>query len=304
MPCQSQKFTLNGINPSKTLSFTAPPGHNYAFAVFVSLPLLGSVTAKVLVNGVQVASQSLPTAVISGLSGEFYLNVPATPGDQIQLVLNYTGLYVEYLNSQTVTFAWLDEEEGCVPSSVINLPILSSVKAVVCTNFSKGYVHIYSGLPTAKIPPCADPGLTLVKSIPVHGSYDPSTCNTVTFKMQGPLSSTILQQLQQGLESNGAINVNLSGNTLSFQLCPQQTGQAQIQIGVFTLIAIAAIIIAYALAIAIIYVSVTQAKTIASAVGKGASSGIATGFTWLLALVGAGIGVGIAVYAYNRSRSR
>ena len=303
MPCQSQKFTLNGINPSKTLSFTAPPGHNYAFAVFVSLPLLGSVTAKVLVNGAQVASKSSPTAV-SGGSYALYLNVSATPGDQIQLVLNYTGLYVEYLNSQTVKFAWLDEEEGCVPSSVINLPILSSVKAVVCTNFSKGYVHIYSGLPTAKIPPCADPGLTLVKSIPVHGSYDPSTCNTVTFQMQGPLSSTILQQLQQGLESNGAINVKLSGNTLSFQLCPQQTGQAQIQIGVFTAIAIAAIIIAVAVAISIVYISVTQAPTIASAVGKGASSGIATGFTWLLALVGAGIGVGIAVYAYNRSRSR
>lgn len=303
MPCQSQKFTLNGINPSKTLSFTAPPGYNYAFAVFVSLPLLGSVTAKVLVNGAQVASQSSPTAVSGGFYA-LYLNVPATPGDQIQLVLNYTGLYVEYLNSQTVTFAWLDEEEGCVPSSVINLPILSSVKAVVCTNFSKGYVHIYLGLPTANIPPCADPGLTLVKSIPVQGSYDPSTCNTVTFQMQGPLSSTILQQLQQGLESNGAINVNLSGNTLSFQLCPQQTGQAQIQIGVFTAIAIAVLIIAVALAISIVYVSVTQATTIASAVGKGVSSGIATGFPWLLALVGAGIGVGIAVYVYNRSRSR
>ncbi|MEM4746132.1 MAG: hypothetical protein QXF40_02120 [Metallosphaera sp.] len=293
MPCWSTSIPILGVSGTQTLfNVVAPESTTYTLS-FGAAGAAISLTCKVYVNNVLVAND---TVLVPTASAPAYLTFKANQGDTIVVKVSFVGVIAGELLAR---LGYIAETEFCTSGPFVNIPILSAVGNSVCINLGNNpYINVYSGFPAASIPPCTDPFLTLLKTIPVTVQGQ-GTQATVTIQAQGALSSQSLQSLASALEQGGqsynfqVSNVQVSGNTLTFTVTETSTTQ-QIQLAIAIALAIAIIVIAVLIGLAIFQVIVSFKSGVATAVS--------TPLSLALTILVSAVGIGVIAYLYERGK--
>ena len=287
MPCITKQFPLSGVfigNGMKT-SITAPVDGYYAVSLYLGASLDSDISLTkmyVYVNGQQVFDTYVtPNTPVYAKLGNLQ------QGDTITVALSIYGVIV--LATVTVKLGYIAEgEEYCYYASYFNLPVLSGLKGAVCITPNRS-INIYEGCVEITGVPCIDCPLP-PKTIPLQGQLQPGI-NYITIKAVGPLSGTVISQLEQvfspGAKYDGVtvLNTTVKGDTVTIEVNVAET-QASALSDPYVILAIAALILAIALAVTILYVTVKETKVV--------SVGVTVGLALLLG--GAGIGIAAAVY--------